>query len=179
MNTGPWQGISVRLVPMSEADYARFLEWAVSDYAQAKTQSGTWKPVDAQRLAAETFQRLLPDGPSTPNQYLRTIRDGNLGEGPNGELGQPVGFLWFGLQEQDGMRSAYLYQFTILEGYRRRGYGIAALRALEEAVWELGLDSIALHVFGHNEAARALYTKAGYVERNITMVKQLSAPRTP
>ena len=179
MNTDPRQGISIRLVPMSEGDYARFLEWAVLDYAQAKTQSGRWKPEDAQRLAAETFQNLLPDGLSTPNQYLLTIRDDNRLEDSQREIDEPVGFLWFGLQEQDGMTSAYLYEFTILKEYRRRGYGTAALRALEEAVRELGLDRIALHVFGHNEAARALYAKSGYVERNITMVKQIDDTGIP
>jgi ribosomal protein S18 acetylase RimI-like enzyme len=30
-----------------------------------------------------------------------------------------------------------------------------------------------LHVFGHNQPARALYRKLGYVERDVTMVKRL------
>ena len=155
----------VQLVPMSESDYLRFLEWAISDYAQGQIRAETWKAKDAQRLAEETFQSLLPDGLSTPNQYLCSIIDE--------ALDQPVGYLWYGVRDREGDRFVMLCEFVILEAYRRRGYGTEALRALEEKVKELGMDRIILHVFGYNEAARALYKKVGYVERNVTMAKKI------
>ena len=34
-----------------------------------------------------------------------------------------------------------------------------------------GLSGIALHVFGHNREARALYRKLGYVATNINLYK--------
>ena len=63
---------------------------------------------------------------------------------------------------------------VIDEPYRRRGYGQAAMLALEDSVRSLGLRGIALHVFGHNTAARALYERLGYTVTNINMAKRLS-----
>ena len=60
----------VQLIPMNKADYERFLDWAVSDYAQEKVRAGTWKPEDARQLAEGAFESLLPEGLSSPNQYL-------------------------------------------------------------------------------------------------------------
>ena len=39
----------------------------------------------------------------------------------------------------------------------------------------LGLQGIALHVFGHNTGAQALYGKLGYVPTNINMFKAVPA----
>ena len=36
-----------------------------------------------------------------------------------------------------------------------------------------GLETLALHVFGHNPGARALYEKLGYEITNINMAKHL------
>ncbi|MFO1298108.1 MAG: hypothetical protein U1F25_17690 [Rubrivivax sp.] len=38
-----------------------------------------------------------------------------------------------------------------------------------------GLSGIALHVFGHNHEAQALYRKLGYVATNIHMFKAVPA----
>jgi RimJ/RimL family protein N-acetyltransferase len=37
----------------------------------------------------------------------------------------------------------------------------------------LGLSGIALHVFGHNHGAQALYAKLGFVATNINLFKSL------
>ena len=46
--------------------------------------------------------------------------------------------------------------FVIDEAHRRQGYGEQAMLAAEVQAKALGYDTIALHVFGHNHAARAL-----------------------
>ena len=148
---------------MSETDYGRFLEWAIVDYAQAQVQAGTWQAADAQRLSEETFGHLLPDGPETPDQHLCSIIDRASDE--------TVGWLWYAVREREGDRYLVLNEFLIFEPFRRRGYGTAALTALEKEARTLGMSRIVLHVFGHNTPARALYAKAGYAERNVTMVK--------
>ena len=66
-----------------------------------------------------------------------------------------------------------LFDFEIFESHRRRGYGTRALQALEHVAAEHGIGRIALHVFGHNAAARALYQKAGFKETHVTMAKEL------
>jgi len=85
-----------------------------------------------------------------------------------------VGALWFAAEEREGGPWAFVYDVRIDNAYRRRGYGTQALEALEEEARELGLPRIALHVFGHNHAARAMYEKLGYEVVDLLMSKTLS-----
>jgi ribosomal protein S18 acetylase RimI-like enzyme len=155
----------IRLVPMTEADYRNYLEFAIPNYAEEQVKAGAWHPEGARQKSEAAFRALLPDGLSSTNQYLCVIVAERLGE--------RVGFLWYGVRDGDGGEFAALYDIVILETFRRRGYGTRALVALEEAVRVLGLDTIMLHVFGHNAGARALYQKMGYIETNVTMAKRL------
>lgn len=154
----------VRLVPMTEEDYRNYLEFAIPNYAEEQVEAGAWHPEEAREKAEAVFRALLPDGLSSPDQYLCVIVDGMVGEG--------VGFLWYGVRDGDGHAFAALYDIVIWEPFRRHGYGSRALEALEEKAKALGLDAIMLHVFGHNTGARALYRKMGYVETNVTMAKR-------
>jgi ribosomal protein S18 acetylase RimI-like enzyme len=161
----------VQLIPMDEATYERFLEWAMPNYAQEQVQAGTWKPEDARQLAEKAFESLLPEGLSSPNQYLDVLVDETRD--------RRIGFLWYGVRDGEGERFAALYEIVIFESYRRQGYGSASLRALEKRVKELGVSKIVLHVFGHNEPARALCRNLGYVERNVTMAKEVGGKEIP
>jgi len=152
----------MRLVAMTEEDYQQFIAWAVADYAQEQVKASAWQPEEAMQQAKKAFDALLPDGLSTSNQFLCVIED---------EENTPVGYMWFGVREEGECRFAALYELVIFEEYRRRGHASQALEALENKVREQGMKQIILHVFGHNEGARALYRKSGYVERNVTMVK--------
>lgn len=112
------------------------------------------------------FQRLLPNGVASKDQYLYAIVD---------DAGRKVGVLWLAVRYQSGIRPyAFVYDFLIDEEFRRRGYGRQAFEVLEEKVKEMGLDSISLHVFGHNQPAIALYQAAGYETTDLQMVKRLS-----
>ena len=155
----------VELVPMLADDYQHFIEWAVDDYAREQVRAGTWQAENAQELAQKTFAGFLPEGLSTDNQYLYMIE--------SEADGIQVGQLWWGIQEQGETRFAALNDFHIFEEYRRQGYGGEALSAMEKLIQQEGLETVYLHVFGHNEAARAMYRKMGYVERNVTMMKKL------
>ena len=48
---------------------------------------------------------------------------------------------------------------------------------MEAEVQKRGLAGIALHVFGHNTGAQALYHRLGFVTTNINMFKQLAHAR--
>jgi RimJ/RimL family protein N-acetyltransferase len=41
----------------------------------------------------------------------------------------------------------------------------------------VGLDKIALHVFAHNHAARAMYKKLGYQTTDVMISKKLDTPK--
>lgn len=157
----------IRLVSMNEDDCRRFIAWALQDYAQQQVRVGAWRPEEAVGLAQVAIDTVLPEGLSSPGQFLYVIeREAD---------GEQLGYLWFGVREEGESRYMALYDCVIFEAYRRRGYASEALKAMEEKVREQGMQRIVLHVFGHNEGARALYRKMGYTERNVTMVRELGA----
>ncbi len=156
----------VQLVPMAEADYVTYLEASTASYADEKVKAGNWKPEEALSLSQEEFHKLLPDGLATKDNYLYSIVDEATGE--------KVGILWVAVVTRGKQTRAFVYDFAIDEDKRRHGYGTQAFLALEDKVKALGLDTIGLHVFGHNHAAIALYEKLGYVATNINMERKLS-----
>jgi GNAT superfamily N-acetyltransferase len=154
----------IYLEPMTETEFDAFLADAIRDYAKDKVDAGNWDAAEALQRSTREFQNLLPDGVASQGQHLFTIKD---------ETGAAVGMIWFA-EEKSGPRPvAFIYDFLIREPYRRRGYATQALAAVEDEVRALGIDTLALHVFGHNHAARALYEKTGYVITNINMAKKL------
>ena len=58
---------------------------------------------------------------------------------------------------------------------QREGHALRAFVALEDEVRRLGLSGIALHVFGHNTGAQALYAKLGFHPTNISLYKPVAA----
>ena len=80
---------------------------------------------------------------------------------------------WAPCSSASARRRAWLYDITIDEGVRARGYGRAAMTALEEQARSLGFDSIGLNVWGGNTVARGLYRSLGYAEESVLMRKAL------
>jgi ribosomal protein S18 acetylase RimI-like enzyme len=165
----------ITLEAISPAEYKTWLTQAIRDYADDKVSSGNWEAAEALDRSAAEFHRLLPDGPATPDNFVYSLMAPNA-DADSAEDAAPVsvGVLWFALPPWKPP-IAFIYDFLIYEPYRRHGYGAEALRALEEKVKAMGLDTIGLHVFAHNTAARALYEKAGYAVTDINMAKKLSA----
>jgi ribosomal protein S18 acetylase RimI-like enzyme len=157
----------VRFTPMSAEDYRQFVVWAKQDYAQQQIKAGAWRSDRADALAEQAFAALLPEGQSSPNQHLCVLE--------RVEDRQRLGYLWYGIRDDGGDRFAALYDLVIFEAHRRQGYGSDALRELERQVRSQGIHRLALQVFGHNDGARALYKKMGYVERTVAMVKDLTS----
>jgi len=163
----------ITLEAISPAEYKTWLTQAIRDYADDTVSSGNWDASEALDRSAAEFHRLLPDGPATPDNFVYSLTAPNANGGDE-PAPVSVGVLWFALPPWKPP-IAFIYDFLIYEPYRRHGYGEAALRALEEKVKALGLDTIGLHVFAHNTAARALYEKAGNAVTNINMAKKLAA----
>jgi len=153
------------LRPITDAEYPIWLEKVIPGYAEDKVESGQWPAESALALSQKEFLELLPNGKDTKNNYLFTV----LSVG-----GNAVGTLWFVAHERANRRIAYVYDITISPEHRRQGYAYQAFKAMEPEVARLGLRGIALHVFGHNKAAQALYLKLGYVTTNINMFKPVA-----
>jgi len=123
--------------------------------------NGHWQVDDALVKSRAAFQRLLPNGLQSKDQYIFNIFDGE----------QNLGILWVEVKMDEPGCPAFIYDFVIDESFRGKGFGKKALLALDEKLKEMGAKSIALHVFGHNTTAFELYRKMGYEVTNINMRK--------
>lgn len=150
------------LRPITEDEYTSWLETVVPEYASDKVASGQWPEESAVELSRKEYAELLPQGPATANNHMFTVLDA---------AGTTVGTLWFVAKERGSRKIAYVYDIYVKPECRRRGHAFRAFQALEQEVASLGLSGVALHVFGHNHAARALYAKLGYVTTNLNMFK--------
>ncbi len=166
--SGMLGSVTISLLPMSELAFAAFAECAIADYAQDSTQSGRWGAHEALDRARAEFERLLPQGRDTPNHFLYEIRDS--ADGKN------VGALWFAIDTDNGAGAGYLYNIRVEPAFRGRGHAKAALDRLDEVALGMGLHSMALHVFGHNTNAQALYRASGYWITGMNMRKPLRRP---
>lgn len=155
----------VQLVPMTKAEYRTFRDRSVREYAEEKVAAGTWKPEDAPALSEAAFRRFLPDDLDTEGAYLFSVQEN--------DRRAPVGHLWFNVMEQEKGPVAFILDILVYDEFQGKGYGRAAMTALEEKVRELGLNTIGLHVFGHNQRAYRLYQKMGYTVTDIQMSKTL------
>lgn len=155
-----------RLVPMTAAEFVDFVEATVPAYAADKVASGQWREDEAIASSRRELDELLPQGLATPGHHLYTLREA--------ATGTAVGRLWIAEQARGGGKVAYVYDVAIFPAHQRKGHATRAFEALESEVRALGLEGIALHVFGHNRGAQALYEKLGYRPTNIHMFKGIA-----
>ena len=167
-HASPSRKVKVPLVsirPMTETEFKAFLAQDIHEYAAEKVRAGNWTPDEALQRSCEAHDKLLPEGLATPNHHLFTI-----------ELDvQPVGRLWLSSDPKTSGGAGFIYDLYVAEPFRRKGIARRALLLLEQDAIRLGLTSLALHVFGHNTAARALYESLGYSITNVNMAKTLPA----
>jgi ribosomal protein S18 acetylase RimI-like enzyme len=160
--------LSVQMVSlrgMTEGEFEVFLAESIPEYATEKVKAGNWDAKEALRRSREEHTKLLPEGLTSPNQNLYVVElDGN-----------PVGRLWLSLDADVAGGAGFVYDLFVEEPFRRRGIAAQAMVLLEKEAVRLGLRSLALHVFGYNLPARALYQKLGYEITNINMSKDLTS----
>ena len=153
----------VALVPMSPVEFDDYLSKSIRNYAAEKVRAGSWSEKDADRLARESFEKLLPHGLDTENQHLYSIADGTDGN--------RVGIIWIGVKDRSPVPGAWIWDILIFEQHRRKGYATETLHALDDVLLSMNIDRISLHVFGHNVPAVTLYENNGFHPMDITMTK--------
>lgn len=156
----------IEFVPMGQDEYEAWRKESVQDYASENVTSGRWTKEEASLMSEREFAALLPNGPSTEDNYLYSIVDTRDS--------RRVGVIWYALQREGDRKLVFIYDLVILEDFRRKGYGTQTLLDLEGRVRAMGVRSISLHVFAHNKAARSLYEKVGYSETDIVMTRMLT-----
>lgn len=146
---------------MNNQEFEKYIDFMKEEYAQDISANFSL-PMDkaleeSEMMMKETFS----DGLLTEGQYIFNISDSNSNRN--------VGIIWFSVNTE--INRAFLYHIYIDELHRNKGYGTKALNLLEARVKELGMDSLALSVFGKNEGAYYLYKKLGYTTSSISMHK--------
>jgi GNAT superfamily N-acetyltransferase len=145
---------------LRDDEYERFLERVMTFYVDDMVRAGIDRDV-AQAKADADFPQLLPDGLATPDHYVYAIED----------EGRFAGYLWLCDRDGDLGHSLFVYAVEVDEAFRGRGLGRAAMVFAEEEARRLGIDRVALNVFGGNAVARHLYLSLGYRETAVHMEK--------
>jgi ribosomal protein S18 acetylase RimI-like enzyme len=155
----------VRLVPMTEVEFRRFLEHDIREYAESQVRSGNWSEAESLPRSRREHHTLLRDGLKSKFHHLYTIRES--------EHEEAVGVLWFKANLDSSRASGFIFDLEIHEPFRRKGYAHAAMLELEKVAHEMGLRQLALHVFAYNEQARALYESLGYTVASLNLSKEI------
>jgi ribosomal protein S18 acetylase RimI-like enzyme len=154
----------MKLQNMSAAEYDFWSQRSRSSYAADKIKANGFTLEEAEKIAANDFNRLLPDGFSSKDNFLLALKD---------DSAEIHGFIWFCLRGAENNRKAYLCDIVIEENSRGRGFGRIAMQLLEKEVKKLGLKHIGLHVFGFNKVAIGLYESLGYEITDLVMEKSI------
>lgn len=153
----------VKLIPMAEEDYGPYLERTIREYAEEKVKSGDWQEAESMEKSRKEFEYFLPDGLQSKDEFIYSIVDESTR--------QKMGILWVEVKMDETPRRAFGYDFMVYEEFRGKGFGKQALMALDEILKSKDVESMGLHVFGHNVNAFELYKKMGFEITNINMRK--------
>jgi putative acetyltransferase len=149
------------------------------DLFAAVADEGRWlgreSPVDTDELRRRWTRRLADTGdpdaddPDADDPDADDTRDPDTGDPDSGDRGvhlvAEAGGAVVGQASIDLAPYGVASLGMLVDGaWRRRGVGQALVRAAVEAARDHGCHKVSLQVWPHNEAARALYRKAGFVE---------------
>jgi len=148
---------------MTPSEYDVFLARVIPEFADDKVRAGDWDESEALEKSRQQTEALLPQGLQTRNHYLYTLYDGD----------DAVGMIWLKANVSGPIKSGFIYDVYIEEKFRGKGYGKSLMLLLEEQARELGLKSLALHVFAVNNVARNLYESIGYEVSSLNMTRKL------
>ena len=149
----------ITLRPLREDEYDAWDAAHRAEYERGLVEHVGLPRKQATAKVERDLSYVLPEGLATAGTYIWAVEDD----------GRVVGSVFLGFR--DG--SAWLYDITIVEGERGKGYGRAAMTALETEVRMLGHDTIGLNVWGGNEVARGLYRSLGWADESVHMRRRL------
>lgn len=156
--------MAILLRAMTAAEFGPYRACFIPDYA-AEIAANYDVPLPAATDRAEReIERDLPDGPHTPGETLLCIVEDTLGQ-------SPVGYLWH--RANAGGGHSFLLDFQIVPEHRGKGYGAAALAALEAELARSGIGELRLRVAADNDRAQHLYRTRGFRTTGINMSKRL------
>ncbi|MCD5323174.1 MULTISPECIES: GNAT family N-acetyltransferase [Pontibacillus] len=157
--------MKVRFIPMKQETFEEYYQTSVREYANEHVEAGNWTASEAMINAQEQFESLLPDGLNTRDHDLFAVVN---------EEGKEIGMIWLHRQHRPEETHIFIYDIKLHNEEQGKGYGTAAMRALERYAESLNIVQIGLHVFAHNKRALHLYKKMGFETTDLVMKKRLS-----
>lgn len=155
--------MSIHLENMSQQSFEKIYEESIIEYASEHVKSGDWEEDGSIERARTDFEVLLPEGLNTNNQYLLSVVYDN----------EDIGYLWLHLFDVKEEKKCFIYDINIKDTFRGQGLGTKTMECIEEYCKNKDVESIGLHVFGHNKRAVSLYNKMGFETTNYRMEKRL------
>lgn len=134
-------------------DYAYIAEWIDDERAHAFWCANRFPYPITQQSFHDLLEKNAMDW--TDSAYVATENDGQL-----------IGFFCYSVNTEDNIG---FLKFVIVDKTKRgKGYGKEMLHlALQYAFQSTGAETVQLHVFHENAAAKHCYEKVGFVERNM------------
>ncbi|MBS4538745.1 GNAT family N-acetyltransferase [Clostridium sp. D2Q-11] len=154
----------LKLIIMNNEEFDNYMENSIVHYAKELVNSGAYKEEDSLKVSKETFNRFLPDALNTKRHNIMNILN---------EHGEKIGMIWYGPKGNQDSDEAFIYDFSISEDFRGKGYGKECLSFIEDEAKNNNFNKISLHVFGHNKRAIGLYKKMGYEPFSMHMSKEI------
>lgn len=146
---------------MTEAEFPEYRALFIVEYAQDLHESRGYSMEKATEIATSSIDIALSEGVNTPANLLWCIS--------KSDEFTVLGYLW--LVEKGS--AVWVSDFCLLEQWRGRGFGRAALTMLEERLAQKGVSEIGLRVAVNNPGAKALYEKSGFQITGFNMIKMV------
>jgi ribosomal protein S18 acetylase RimI-like enzyme len=144
---------------MEAEEFSEYRDYFIHDYADEIAANFGHTLEQSRTIALKELQEDLPQEVSTPGHRLLCIEENN----------NLIGYLWYQQLEQG--ESIFILDFVVFEQFRSKGYGTAALTALEEHLAKSDAKQLKLRVARKNERALALYEKLGFTITGYNMAK--------
>jgi ribosomal protein S18 acetylase RimI-like enzyme len=148
---------------MTEEEFSEYLDPMVESYARERARNFRVPIEDEREVAIRQVSELLSEGVKTKEHFLYTIVAKKTGE--------TVGHLWVKMEVEK--KHAFIYDISIREDLRGRGFGRQALRLLDAKLAEKKVEQVGLFVWADNVIAQNLYESEGYYPVGFALQKNL------
>lgn len=149
---------------MKATEFPAYRDVFIADYATEIAANFGHTLEKSRAIATSELANDLPQSAATPDNHLLCIEKSDT------EL---VGYLWYKLLDTD--ETAFIFDFFVFKEFRGRGYGKAAMIALEKQLAHAGVAQIKLRVAFENKRALSLYERLGFNVTGFNMAKSLGA----
>ncbi|WP_413735625.1 GNAT family N-acetyltransferase [Sodalis sp. RH21] len=154
----------LNLREMTAGEYDGYRRFFIEEYARDLSGNHGYGIEKGRVNATRSINGYLPQGVDTPGHQLYCIELAG-----DGRAAAVIGYLWVGWQGN----TAFISDFCILDAWRRRGYGKAALALLDSRLSARGITELGLRVAADNPGARALYDRSGFRVTGVNMAKRI------